>query len=60
MHDIVKAAVIRLSESLAVELSPLDIRVNTISPGPIVSPATYPPSAKPKTNLKPTCSGIVS
>jgi meso-butanediol dehydrogenase / (S,S)-butanediol dehydrogenase / diacetyl reductase len=42
MHNIVKAAVIRLSESLAVELSPHGIRVNTISPGPIVSPATQP------------------
>jgi meso-butanediol dehydrogenase/(S,S)-butanediol dehydrogenase/diacetyl reductase len=41
-HCVGKAAVIRMSEVLAVELSPLDIRVNTISPGCIVTPATEP------------------
>ena len=42
MHNLVKAAVIRMSEHLAVELSPYNIRVNCISPGPIDSPATRP------------------
>jgi meso-butanediol dehydrogenase/(S,S)-butanediol dehydrogenase/diacetyl reductase len=39
-HCLGKAAVIRMGSYLAVELSPLNIRVNTISPGPIDTPAT--------------------
>lgn len=42
VHNVSKAAVIRMSEHLAVELSPLNIRVNTVSPGLIDTPATRP------------------
>jgi len=42
LHNICKAGVIRLSEHLAVELSPHAVRVNCISPGLIDSPATRP------------------
>jgi len=38
-HCVGKAAVIRLSECLAIELAPLNVRVNTISPGPIATRA---------------------
>jgi NAD(P)-dependent dehydrogenase (short-subunit alcohol dehydrogenase family) len=38
-HSVSKAGVIRMTEFLAVELSPLDVRVNCISPGPIDTPA---------------------
>jgi NAD(P)-dependent dehydrogenase (short-subunit alcohol dehydrogenase family) len=39
-HNATKAAVIRMSQHLAVELSPWNIRVNAISPGVILTPAT--------------------
>jgi NAD(P)-dependent dehydrogenase (short-subunit alcohol dehydrogenase family) len=39
-HSIGKAGVIRLSSVLAVELSPLNIRVNSISPGIIETPGS--------------------
>lgn len=42
VHNVAKAAVIRLSQNLAVELSPYNIRVNTISPGVIDTPALRP------------------
>ena len=41
-HCVTKAGVIRMSEVMAVELSPLGIRVNTVSPGAILTPATEP------------------
>lgn len=41
VHNVSKAAVIRMSENLAVELSPHNIRVNAISPGLIDTPATH-------------------
>jgi meso-butanediol dehydrogenase/(S,S)-butanediol dehydrogenase/diacetyl reductase len=40
VHNATKAAVIRMSQHLAVELSPWNIRVNAISPGVILTPAT--------------------
>jgi NAD(P)-dependent dehydrogenase (short-subunit alcohol dehydrogenase family) len=40
VHNTTKAAVIRMSQHLAVELSPWNIRVNAISPGIILTPAT--------------------
>lgn len=40
VHNVAKAAVLRLTENLAVELSPWNIRVNTVSPGFIDTPAT--------------------
>ncbi len=42
VHNISKAAVIRMGVNLAVELSPYNIRVNTVSPGLIDTPATRP------------------
>ena len=42
IHNVAKGAVIRMSENLAVELSPYNIRVNAISPGIIDTPATHP------------------
>ena len=42
VHNVSKAAVIRMTEHMAVELSPLNIRVNTVSPGLIDTPATRP------------------
>ncbi|MCZ4519457.1 SDR family NAD(P)-dependent oxidoreductase [Rhodococcus ruber] len=42
VHCISKAGVIRLSEVAAIELSPLKIRVNTISPGVILTPQLAP------------------
>ncbi len=42
VHNVSKAAVIRMTVHLAVELSPWNIRVNTISPGLIDTPATRP------------------
>lgn len=41
-HSIAKAGVVRMSENLAVELSPWNIRVNSVSPGAIETPATLP------------------
>jgi NAD(P)-dependent dehydrogenase (short-subunit alcohol dehydrogenase family) len=38
-HSVFKGAVIRLTESLAIELAPLNVRVNAISPGPIETAA---------------------
>ena len=38
-HSVAKAGVIRMTSFLAVELSPLNVRVNCISPGAIDSPA---------------------
>jgi NAD(P)-dependent dehydrogenase (short-subunit alcohol dehydrogenase family) len=40
VHNTTKAAVIRMSQHLAIELSPWNIRVNAISPGIILTPAT--------------------
>ena len=40
VHNVAKAAVIRLTTNLAVELSPWNIRVNAVSPGFIDTPAT--------------------
>jgi meso-butanediol dehydrogenase / (S,S)-butanediol dehydrogenase / diacetyl reductase len=37
-HGVAKAGVLSMTRSLAIELSPLDIRVNAISPGPIDTP----------------------
>lgn len=42
VHNVAKGAVIRMTVSLAVELSPFNIRVNTISPGMIDTPAIRP------------------
>jgi NAD(P)-dependent dehydrogenase (short-subunit alcohol dehydrogenase family) len=42
VHNVAKAAVLRLTVNLAVELSPWNIRVNTVSPGFIDTPATRP------------------
>ncbi len=42
VHNISKAAVIRMGVNLAVELSPYNIRVNTVSPGLIDTPAVRP------------------
>lgn len=40
-HCVGKAGVIRMGSQLAVELAPLNIRVNTVSPGPIDTPITH-------------------
>jgi NAD(P)-dependent dehydrogenase (short-subunit alcohol dehydrogenase family) len=37
-HGVAKAGVLSMTRSLAIELSPLSIRVNSISPGPIDTP----------------------
>ena len=42
VHNVSKGAVIRMTEHLAVELSPHNIRVNCVSPGLIDTPATRP------------------
>ena len=42
VHNVSKAAVLRMTVHLAVELSPWNIRVNAISPGLIDTPATRP------------------
>jgi meso-butanediol dehydrogenase/(S,S)-butanediol dehydrogenase/diacetyl reductase len=42
VHCVAKAAVIRLTETLAIELSPLNVRVNSISPGVIDTPQLRP------------------
>jgi NAD(P)-dependent dehydrogenase (short-subunit alcohol dehydrogenase family) len=39
VHNVAKGAVIRMGTNLAVELSPYNIRVNTVSPGLIDTPA---------------------
>jgi len=41
-HCVSKAGLIRMTEVMAVELAPLGIRVNTISPGAILTPGTEP------------------
>lgn len=41
VHNVAKAAVIRMTSHLAVELAPYNIRVNAISPGMIDTPATH-------------------
>jgi NAD(P)-dependent dehydrogenase (short-subunit alcohol dehydrogenase family) len=41
VHCVSKAAAIRLTENLAIELSPLNIRANTISPGVIDTPQLH-------------------
>jgi NAD(P)-dependent dehydrogenase (short-subunit alcohol dehydrogenase family) len=41
-YAILKAAVLRMTTALAVDLSPLQVRVNAVSPGPINVPATAP------------------
>ena len=38
IYSATKAAIVSLGKSLAVELAPRGIRVNTISPGPIQTP----------------------
>lgn len=40
VHNVSKGAVLRMTENLAVELSPYNIRVNAVSPGLIDTPAT--------------------
>jgi NAD(P)-dependent dehydrogenase (short-subunit alcohol dehydrogenase family) len=40
VHNATKAAVIRMSQHLAIEFSPWNIRVNAVSPGVIETPAT--------------------
>jgi NAD(P)-dependent dehydrogenase (short-subunit alcohol dehydrogenase family) len=40
VHNATKAAVIRMSQHLAIEFSPWNIRVNSVSPGVIETPAT--------------------
>ena len=42
VHNVAKAAVLRLTVNLAVELSPWNVRVNSVSPGFIDTPATRP------------------
>ena len=42
VHCVAKAAVIRLTENLAIELSPYNVRVNSISPGVIDTPQLRP------------------
>jgi len=42
VHCVAKAAVIRLTENLAIELSPYNVRVNCISPGVIDTPQLRP------------------
>jgi NAD(P)-dependent dehydrogenase (short-subunit alcohol dehydrogenase family) len=39
-HNVTKAGVIRMSQHLAIEYSPWNIRVNSVSPGVILTPAT--------------------
>lgn len=41
VHNVSKGAVLRMTNNLAVELSPHNIRVNAISPGVIDTPATH-------------------
>lgn len=41
VHNVSKGAVLRMTNNLAVELSPYNIRVNAISPGIIDTPATH-------------------
>jgi meso-butanediol dehydrogenase/(S,S)-butanediol dehydrogenase/diacetyl reductase len=41
VHCVSKAATIRLTENLAIELSPLNIRANTISPGVVDTPQLH-------------------
>jgi NAD(P)-dependent dehydrogenase (short-subunit alcohol dehydrogenase family) len=41
VHCVSKAAAIRLTENLAIELSPLNVRANTISPGVIDTPQLH-------------------
>jgi NAD(P)-dependent dehydrogenase (short-subunit alcohol dehydrogenase family) len=42
VHCVAKAAVIRLTENLAIELSPFNVRVNCISPGVVDTPQLRP------------------
>ena len=42
VHCVAKAAVIRMTQALAIELSPFNIRVNSISPGVIDTPQLRP------------------
>jgi NAD(P)-dependent dehydrogenase (short-subunit alcohol dehydrogenase family) len=42
VHCVAKAAVIRMTEALAIELSPLNVRVNSVSPGVIDTPQLRP------------------
>ena len=48
-YNCAKAAVVRLSEILAIELSPHQIRVNAISPGPIMTPTVESLYGTPET-----------
>lgn len=41
-YSILKAGVLRMTTALAIELSPLNVRVNSISPGPIQIPKSIP------------------
>lgn len=41
VHNVSKGAVLRMTDNLAVELSPHNVRVNAISPGIIDTPATH-------------------
>lgn len=41
-HSVAKAGVIRMSEHMAIELSPWNIRVNTVSPGVVLTPPLEP------------------
>jgi meso-butanediol dehydrogenase/(S,S)-butanediol dehydrogenase/diacetyl reductase len=42
VHCVAKAAVIRMTEALAIELSPLNVRVNSVSPGVVDTPQLRP------------------
>jgi len=41
-HSVAKGGVIRMSQQLAIELAPWNIRVNALSPGVIDTPALFP------------------
>jgi NAD(P)-dependent dehydrogenase (short-subunit alcohol dehydrogenase family) len=61
-HSVFKAAVIRLTRCLAVELASINVRVNSISPGPIETAALsaqLSPGADPRLRERYIKSGLV-